>query len=83
MTYAQLAPARTTGASPLLADLRRVALHLLGPLREAHRRLLLRQQFEALPDRVLADIGIAREDIPAVVRERWIDPTGAGRRPAP
>ena len=81
MSYAQLAPVPTgsTGSSALL-DFRRLALRLLGPVREAHRRLTLRQQFESLSDRQLADIGVAREDIPAVVRERWIDATDLGRR---
>jgi uncharacterized protein YjiS (DUF1127 family) len=72
MTYAQLLPAGTasTGPSAILVELRRLALRLAGPLRETHRRLLLRQQFESLTDRQLADIGIAREDIPAAVRRR-------------
>ncbi|HKY93993.1 MAG TPA: DUF1127 domain-containing protein [Kiloniellales bacterium] len=51
-------------------ELRRFALRLLAPVRQARRRLLLRQQLEALPDRLLLDVGIAREDLPALLRRR-------------
>ena len=70
MTYAPLSPAGTpsTGTPAILAELRRFALRLVGPLRVAHRRLLLRQRLESLPDRLLADIGVAREEVPEAVR---------------
>jgi len=68
MAYAQLSsPCRPAGTA---VDLRRLAASALAPLRDAHRRLRLRQQLEALPDRLLRDVGIAREDLPGLLRRR-------------
>jgi hypothetical protein len=70
MAYAQLSsPCPPAGASAA-GDLRRLAAYVLAPLRDAHRRLMLRQQLEALPDRLLQDAGIAREDLPGLLRRR-------------
>lgn len=66
MAYAQISvPHASTGASD---GLRRLTVLLLAPLHAAHRRLLARQQLEALSDRLLRDAGIARDDLPELLR---------------
>jgi uncharacterized protein YjiS (DUF1127 family) len=44
------------------------ALALLRLALKPFRRALLRQELEALPDRLLADIGLERADLPRIIR---------------
>lgn len=69
MAYAQLASSHPASLDAR-AGLRHLALTVLRPFAEAHRRLLQRQRLEALSDRLLLDVGIAREDLPALLRRR-------------
>lgn len=69
MAYAQFSHPAQAARNPA-TDLWSVAHRLLAPFRDAHRRLLLRQQLEGLSDRLLTDAGIAREDLPALLRQR-------------
>jgi len=70
MACADLASPRVAAAGrPAAVDeLRRLALRLLAPAAAVHRRLLLRQQLESLPDRLLRDVGVERNDLPALLR---------------
>jgi len=68
MTQASLSFPDTARISAT-GDSARGAKALLRLLLKPYRRLLLRQALEALPDRLLADIGIERSDLSSVVRK--------------
>ena len=56
--------ARSMQPNPVLARIG----HLARALVSAHGERTLRRELEARPDRLLADIGISREEIPAFAR---------------
>ena len=49
---------------------RDIPYNLIGRLKTWNRRLLTVRQLQALPDYMLHDIGVERQDIEAVVRRR-------------
>ena len=78
-----VAPARAFDTAPALgstgAALARFAGALVAPLVSIYRRQRLHEELMELDDRLLADIGIRRGDIPRIVDGAFRDRAGAAR----